>query len=263
MEALIYFFIFIIGTLFGSFFTLAVYRIPIKQSIAHGRSYCPKCNHRLEFLDLIPVLSYIFLWGKCRYCKEKIRPRYIALEILSGITFLLFALSLKINLYSLEIFKLVYLVVGMLYLSTLFIIGGIEKEKHTISKSVLIFGLIIETLYIIYLYMLGINIYKHVIYLFLAILFVSIMLILVKKEKRNYTIEILALCFYIAAFAMERATIITIILTLLIIAIKQLTISCKKDKKNINNINEYKQIPIGFYLCVSNIIVLILQNYII
>ena len=151
LEAVIYFFIFIIGTLFGSFFTLAVYRIPIKQSIMYGRSYCPKCEHKLQFLDLIPVLSYVFLGGKCRYCREKIRPRYIALEILSGITFLLFALSLKINLYNLEIFKLVYLVVGMLYLSTLFIIGGIEKEKHIISKSVFLFGLIIETLYIIYL----------------------------------------------------------------------------------------------------------------
>lgn len=261
METLIYFFIFIIGTLFGSFFTLAVYRIPIKQSITHGRSYCPKCNHRLEFLDLIPVLSYIFIGGKCRYCKEKIRPRYIALEILSGITFLLFAVSLRINLYNLEIFKLVYLVVGMLYLSTLFIIGGIEKEKHIISKPVFAFGLIIEILYIIYLYMLDINIYKHVIYLFLAILFVLIMLVLEKKEKQSYTMQILALCFCIAIFTMERITINTIILTLLIIAIRQVTILSKKDKKNINDINEYKQIPIGFYLCVSNIIVLILRNY--
>lgn len=265
MEALIYFFIFIIGTLFGSFFTLAVYRIPIKQSITHGRSYCPKCNHRLEFLDLIPVLSYIFLGGKCRYCKEKIRPRYIALEILSGITFLLFALSLKINLYNLEIFKLVYLVVGMLYLSTLFIIGGIEKEKHIISKSVFLFGLIIETLYIIYLYMLGINIYKHVIYLVLAMLFILLVLIFRKKEKQTYTMEILALCFCIATFSMEKVTIITIVIALVITIIKQSFNLMKRYKNNIdktkndNNIS----IPIGFYLCISNIIVLILQNYMI
>ena len=105
--------IFIIGTVFGSFFTLAVYRIPLKQNITHERSYCPKCNHRLEFLDLIPVLSYIFLGGKCRYCKDKIRPRYLILELISGIILLLFAMSLKLDIYNLEITKLLYMFFGI------------------------------------------------------------------------------------------------------------------------------------------------------
>ena len=262
METTIYFFIFIIGMLFGSFFTLAVYRIPIKQSIMHGRSYCPKCNHRLEFLDLIPVLSYIFLRGKCRYCKEKIRPRYIALEILSGISFLLFALSLRINLYNLETSKLVYLVFGILYLSTLFIIGGIEKEKHYISKPVLLFGLIVEIAYIIYLYIIEASIYKYVIYLFLILLFVLInSMILKKKGKESYTIQILLLCFYFVMFAKEEIVILSIVLTIFMIFIKQISISKKDDKKSI--IESSNVIPIGFYLCVSNIIALILQNCII
>ena len=64
MSLILYGIIFIIGAFFGSFFTLAVYRMPIKQSIINGRSYCPKCNHRLEFFDLIPVLSYIFIKGR-------------------------------------------------------------------------------------------------------------------------------------------------------------------------------------------------------
>ena len=89
---------FITGTVFGSFYTLAVYRIPLKQDITHTRSYCPKCNHKLQFFDLIPILSYIFLGGKCRYCKEKIRPRYLILETLSGLVFVLFAMYLKIDL---------------------------------------------------------------------------------------------------------------------------------------------------------------------
>ena len=61
MDIVFYILIFCIGTLFGSFFTLAVYRIPLRQDITHTRSYCPKCNHRLEFLDMIPIFSYIFL----------------------------------------------------------------------------------------------------------------------------------------------------------------------------------------------------------
>ena len=261
MESLIYLLIFIIGTLFGSFFTLAVYRIPIKESIMYGRSYCPKCNHKLNFLDLIPVLSYIFLGGRCRYCKERIRPRYIALELLSGITFLLFAVSLKINLYNLEISKLVYLGFGMLYLASLFIIDGIEKEKHYISKPVLIFGLIVEISYIIYLYIIGSSIYKYVIYLVLMLLLVLIENIILKNKKtENYTLQILTLCLYFAIFVKEEMIILTIIATILMVIIKQIIIREKeKTLKNSNN----KIMPIGFYLCVFNIIGLILQNCII
>ena len=83
-NAIFYILLFIIGTLFGSFYTLAVYRIPKKQDITHTHSYCPNCNHKLGILDLIPVLSYIMLKGKCRYCEQKIRPRYLILEIISG-----------------------------------------------------------------------------------------------------------------------------------------------------------------------------------
>ena len=72
------------------FFTLAVYRIPLRQDITHTRSYCPNCNHKLSFWDMIPIFSYIFLGGKCRYCKKEIRIRYLLLEVLSGVVFVLF-----------------------------------------------------------------------------------------------------------------------------------------------------------------------------
>ena len=121
MEAIIYIAIFIIGTLFGSFFTLATYRIPLKQDITHKRSYCPNCNHRLEFWDMIPIFSYIFLKGKCRYCKQKIKPRYLLLEFFSGTTFLLFAISIKLNIFKLNVNTVVYLIYGLLYISTLFL----------------------------------------------------------------------------------------------------------------------------------------------
>lgn len=263
MEIAIYLMIFIIGTLFGSFFTLAIYRIPLKQNITHKRSYCPKCNHRLEFWDLIPVFSYIFLGGKCRYCKEKIRPRYLILEVLSGIIFLLFAISLKIDIYNLEIQKLVYLLFGMLYISTLFLIGGIEKENHFISNSVLLFGLIIQAVYIIYLYIINASIYKYVIYLFIMLVIIFINTILLKKKgKENYTLQILILCLYLVMATREETVILSIILTLLLIAIKEIMISRSVNNSSIIEEKEDKKIPIGYYLCFSNIIVLILQNYI-
>ena len=83
MNLFLYAMIFIAGTVFGSFCTLAVYRIPRKENITYVRSHCVSCNHELSFLDLIPIFSYIFLRGRCRYCKEKIRSRYILLEIFS------------------------------------------------------------------------------------------------------------------------------------------------------------------------------------
>ena len=114
MEQIIfYILIFCIGTVFGSFFTLAVYRIPLHQDITHKRSYCPNCNHKLSFWDMIPILSYVFLGGKCRYCKKKIRIRYLCLEILTGIVFLLFAMSLNINFEIINISKLIYFVFGL------------------------------------------------------------------------------------------------------------------------------------------------------
>ena len=91
------------GTLFGSFYTLAVYRIPKRIDIVKTHSFCPNCSHKLGFFELIPILSYIILGGKCKKCGQKIRPRYLILEILSGICFVLLAYALKIDMYNLEI----------------------------------------------------------------------------------------------------------------------------------------------------------------
>lgn len=264
LELIIYLIIFIIGTLFGSFFSLAIYRLPIKQSIMHGRSYCPKCNHKLGFLDLIPILSYICLNGKCRYCKERIRGRYIYLEVFSGIAFLLFVLSLKINIYNLDVNKIIYLVFGFLYLSTLFIIGGIDKETHNISKSVLLFGLTVNITYIIYLYIIGTSIYRYVIYLLLIIIFILIdIIILKKKSKYTYALQLLILCLLCAIFTNEEVVILSIVLTLIFVAIKEILINKKNNKSKIAQKDIVSKIPVAFYLCYSNIMIIILQNFII
>ena len=92
MNVILYIIIFIMGSVFGSFLTLATYRIPLNEDITHKHSYCPKCNHKLNFLDMIPILSYLFIKGRCRYCKAKISPRYFIIEILCGISFVLLAL---------------------------------------------------------------------------------------------------------------------------------------------------------------------------
>lgn len=266
MEAFLYIIIFIIGTLFGSFFTLAVYRIPLKKDITHERSYCPNCNHKLSFWDMIPILSYLFLGGKCRYCKQKIRVRYLLLEILSGLCFVLFAMSLKISLATITLNQAAFFLFGLLYIATLFIISGIDKEKHKIEKSVLLFGYMIEALYIMYLYIVekDPNIYRYVIYLGIVCVLLTLdTVFLRKKVKSNYIVEILLLCMLLVTYTYESVVVLTITFSLLAIGIKLLLnkVLTKKYKGIKKERVAHKPIPVGFYLCVTNIITFIIVNF--
>ena len=263
MNIVLYILIFCMGAVFGSFFTLAVYRIPLGKDITHERSFCPNCNHRLEFLDLIPILSYLFLGAKCRYCKQKIRPRYFLLEIMSGIVFVLFAVSLKLDILNTNINTWIYFIFGILYFASLFIIAGIDKERNYIQKSVLLFGFVVQAIYIIYLYIVekDFNIYRYVIYLsIICILMLVDIFILRKKIKNSYVIENLLLCVLMIGYTYETITILTIIFTLLCIAIQMLLNKVNK-KKNIRRDKTITKIPIGFYLCVTNIVCLITTNF--
>ena len=152
MEIFFYIIIFIIGTLFGSFYTLAVYRIPKRQDIVHTHSYCPNCNHKLGLLDWFPIFSYILVGGKCRYCKQKIRPRYLLLEMLSGCAFVLLAYTLNINVYTVTFVKAIPLMFMALYFTAVVLIAAIDKEYRSINKKVLAYGICISLLYMIYLY---------------------------------------------------------------------------------------------------------------
>ena len=78
--------IFYIGTALGSFISVVIYRIKHEKSgILFGRSHCTNCNKSLAAIDLLPIVSYISLNGKCRYCGSEIAPSYIFMEIFTGI----------------------------------------------------------------------------------------------------------------------------------------------------------------------------------
>ena len=84
---MIYVFIFITGVCLGSFYACIGYRIPNKISIVKPSSFCPNCKNSLKWYMNIPLLSYIFLKGKCAYCKEKISITYFLIELTTGILF--------------------------------------------------------------------------------------------------------------------------------------------------------------------------------
>lgn len=76
--------VFALGAMFGSFLNVVIFRLPNKENFVTGGSSCPRCKHKLGALDLVPILSYLFLGRRCRYCKESISPRYLLIELLAG-----------------------------------------------------------------------------------------------------------------------------------------------------------------------------------
>ena len=78
---------FFIGACMGSFVNCIQIRLSTRSGSIFGRSECPSCGHRLGVLDLLPILSWIFLGGKCRYCKSRISPRYVIVEAVFGLIY--------------------------------------------------------------------------------------------------------------------------------------------------------------------------------
>ncbi|MEG1779351.1 MAG: prepilin peptidase [Oscillospiraceae bacterium] len=76
------------GIIIGSFLNVCIYRLPLELSVHKGHSYCPHCKADLHALDLIPLFSYLFLGGKCRYCKQHISWQYPAVELANGLLWL-------------------------------------------------------------------------------------------------------------------------------------------------------------------------------
>lgn len=87
------FLLFLFGLAVGSFLNVVIYRSKIKKSIFKPKSFCPHCKHVLAWYDLIPVLSFISLRGRCRYCHKKISLQYPLVELATGILFALFYLQ--------------------------------------------------------------------------------------------------------------------------------------------------------------------------
>jgi len=89
MNLLILILYILLSLFIGSFLNVVALRIPNKESIVFPPSHCPTCKHRLSALDLIPILSYLSLRGKCRYCGERISSIYPFGEFLTLVIFLL------------------------------------------------------------------------------------------------------------------------------------------------------------------------------
>ncbi len=250
MEIFLGVILFIMGTFFGSFFTLAVYRIPLKKDITHEHSFCPNCNHKLGMLDLFPVWSYLFLRGKCRYCGEKIRIRYFLLEILSGLVFVTMYLILNIHGNFFDVNNLEFFLSFIFQYVTLVIVAGIDKEHRKINSSVLLFGTISQVLYMLYLYIVkNINIHRYVIYL---VMFILLFVMNKWGKKENYGWQLMMLGSYILFALGAKALGLIAILTLVWGLLKM--VGNKKYGKKI------QEIPCGYMIGISTIVYQIVEK---
>ena len=127
---------FILGTIVGSFLDCVVDRLAKKEDIIFKRSYCPKCHHQLAWFDLIPIVSFIILRGRCRYCHQRISWEYPLVELSTGLLFVAIPLILGENAIS------VFLMIVSLPLVIIFL----YDLKHSLIPDELIYPSLALTL---------------------------------------------------------------------------------------------------------------------
>ncbi|MHB9037589.1 MAG: prepilin peptidase [Armatimonadota bacterium] len=125
---------FVYGAVVGSFLNVCIYRIPEEQSIVTPPSHCPKCDKKLRAVDNIPLLSFLMLGRKCRYCREPISWRYFTVELITGLLFV--GTYLRFG-YGIDFFAYV------LFISALLVAFFVDLDRFIIPDQVVIFGLIV------------------------------------------------------------------------------------------------------------------------
>lgn len=247
-KYLIELYIFLLGTLVGSFINVCIYRIPRKKSIVLPRSACPYCNNRIKPWDNIPLLSYILLGGKCRFCKKPISLRYPIVEFLTGSLF-----WLTIRTFGLTPMAFSYWV----FLSALMTIAFIDIEHQIIPDVISLpgigVGLLLAWLTLplsVLQSLIGALVGGGVIYL---VSFISLA-VLGKEGMGGGDIKLMAM---IGTFLGWKNTLLTIFLGSVTGSIIGVSLILFKKKKR----DDY--IPFGPFLVLGAIISLFLGNRII
>ena len=166
------FFIFFLGLLIGSFLNVVICRLGSKEPILLSRSHCPKCGALLKWPDLIPLLSFVLVRGKCRYCHKKISLQYPLVELATGLLFLLIFNQFSI----LNPITLAYYLLIICFLLVIFV----YDLKHYLIPDKIIYSAIIITL--LNFWVLRAQIYNPFLAAFLASGF-FLSLVLISKGK--------------------------------------------------------------------------------
>lgn len=243
MNILFYAVLFLLGVFVGKFYKLAIYRLPRNMDVLK-KHYFGDMNEENNS-KVLEILYSIFI----------------------GAIFILIAYILKLDVYSLSVSSIIRYFIIILYFSTLIIIAGIDKENIKIEKKVLSFGTIVALIYMIYMCVINSAvIYKYAIYLMIHIILMTLdMFLLKKRAKDSYTIDTLILLNIMLMLGDVRVLFYTIWITLLTILIDLIILKIRQ-KKSGNKQIKLSEVPIGFFLCVSNMVAIgiqiIISNYI-
>ena len=123
----------ILGSLWGSFANVCIYRLPLRGGVVKGRSFCPKCKKKIFWYENIPIISFLVLGGKCSKCKKKISSQYPLVELISIISFLIIY-----YLFGISITTILLLILFLSFLIIFFI-----DLKHYIIPDVLTFPMMV------------------------------------------------------------------------------------------------------------------------
>lgn len=227
--------IFVTGLLIGSFLNVCIYRIPRDESISYPPSHCTNCTNRIKPYDLIPVVSYIFLRGKCRYCGEKIAIKYPIIELFTGLLFV--ALYYK---YGISIALAKYLILA----SYLIVIGLIDFNTTDVYFKTTFSGFLIGVAF------LGVNLYKgepigtYIIGALIGGGFIALIILLTGGMGWGDA-EICALC---GIFLGIKLTILTLLLSVILGGVigALLILTKKKTRKD--------YIPFGPYIVIAALV---------
>lgn len=122
--------IFVFGICIGSFLNVLICRLPNNESIVKSSSHCVKCRNKIQIRDLIPVISWILLKGRCRSCGEKISPRYPIVELMNAVIYIITFTVMDINAKS---------ILTCLFFSTLIVIGFMDWDTLEIDLRLISF----------------------------------------------------------------------------------------------------------------------------
>lgn len=242
---MIYFCLFILGAVLGSFYLVIGLRRPLNESIITPRSHCDSCSHTLKWYELIPIVSYILQKGHCRVCKAKIPFIYPLIEIISGLLFVL----------SYYIFGFNYQTLLMLLICSLLIIIYISDFKYFIilDGPLIIISILIL---IVKFYFQGFNtlIYSIVVGLVMVLIMFIIKLIGDKVFKReSLGGGDIKLAFVMGVILGFKLALISLILASFIALPYAIYLIIKKQGK---------EMPFGPFLITSLLIVFIFSPYI-
>lgn len=144
---------FFLGTILGSFVKVLADRSLTKKSFL-GRSYCPKCKSKLHWYDLLPIISYIYLGGKCRYCGDRIEVEYLVVEVGMGVLIAYLFYQQVTGNFQFTIF-LLDLIFKIFFISTLFVLFITDFKKMFIPDRIVVPAIVIS-----FIYLVAITIYK-------------------------------------------------------------------------------------------------------